>query len=60
MNFNKVEMDMVFDHGSTRFRKSRTIECRARTIDFNNFDAPGDSLNHFLFNFIGSEAVVLV
>jgi hypothetical protein len=43
----------------TRFRKSKTIDCGARTIDFNIFFAPGYNLNHILFNLIGSEAVVL-
>jgi hypothetical protein len=52
-------MNMLFDQGFTRYRKSRTIDCGARTIDFNNFDAPGYCLNHILFNFTGSEAVLL-
>ncbi len=63
------EMDMVYDHQYARFRKSKTIDCGQRKIDFKVFDVLGDGiiptvywvdkLNRVVFLVTGTEAFVL-
>jgi hypothetical protein len=63
------EMDLVYDHQYARFRKSKTIDCGTRKIDFKVFDVLGDgiiptvywvdNLNRTVFIVSGTEAFML-
>jgi hypothetical protein len=63
------EMDMVYEHQYARYRKTKTMDCGVREVDFKVYDVLGDciiptvywvdGLNRVVFIVTGTEAFVL-